>query len=229
MKNISIKNLETERLILKKPTIDEQFALWNILKEEAVNKYYFPTPDRILKKYNINKDNINDLKRARKIFMEQLNDWDRQRPFYENKISNIINGELSQKFTWSIFLKTGEPIGQITVQPQENYPSNPEIRDIGWFIDPKYQGNGYATEAAFAVLNFMFNSVEIERIETSAAISNQASWKLMEKLGFERVGEYQSTYFDEDDNILMSYCYVGSKENFINSYNNYKSKMIRRI
>lgn len=224
MKNISIKNLETERLILKKPTIDEQFALWNILKEEAVNKYYFPTPDRILKKYNINKDNINDLKRARKIFMEQLNDWDRQKPFYENKISNVVNGDLSHKFTWSIFLKTGEPIGQITVQPQENYPSNPEIRDIGWFIDPKYQGNGYATEAAFAVLNFMFNSVEIERIETSAAISNQASWKLMEKLGFERVGEYQSTYFDENDNILMSYCYVGNKEKFINSYNNYKKR-----
>lgn len=46
----------------------------------------------------------------------------------------------------------------------------------------------------------------------------------MEKLGFERVGEYQSTYFDEDDNILMSYCYVGNKENFNNSYNNYKKE-----
>ena len=70
----------------------------------------------------------------------------------------------------------------------------------------------------------MFNSVEIEKVETSAAIINQGSWKIMEKLGFERVGEYQSTYFDEDDNILMSYCYVGNKENFNNSYNNYKKE-----
>ena len=224
MKNIPIINLETGRLILKKPTIDEQFALWNILKEEKVNRYYFPTPDRIFIKNNLKKDNIYDLKKARKIFMEQLSDWNRQEPFYDNKILDILNEEPNQKYTWSIFLRTNEPIGQITVQPQEKYPNNPEVRNVGWFIDPKYQGNGYATEAAFAVLNFMFNSVEIEKVETSAAIINQGSWKIMEKLGFERVGEYQSTYFDEDDNILMSYCYVGNKENFNNSYNNYKKE-----
>ena len=224
MKNIPIINLETGRLILKKPTIDEQFALWNILKEEKVNRYYFPTPDRIFIKNNLKKDNIYDLKKARKIFMEQLSDWTRQKPFYDNKILDILNEEPNQKYTWSIFLRTNEPIGQITVQPQEKYPNNPEVRNVGWFIDPKYQGNGYATEAAFAVLNFMFNSVEIEKVETSAAIINQGSWKIMEKLGFERVGEYQSTYFDEDDNILMSYCYVGNKENFNNSYNNYKKE-----
>lgn len=224
MKNIPIINLETGRLILKKPTIDEQFALWNILKEEKVNRYYFPTPDRIFIKNNLKKDNIYDLKKARKIFMEQLSDWNRQKPFYDNKKLDILNEEPNQKYTWSIFLRTNEPIGQITVQPQEKYPNNPEVRNVGWFIDPKYQGNGYATEAAFAVLNFMFNSVEIEKVETSAAIINQGSWKIMEKLGFERVGEYQSTYFDEDDNILMSYCYVGNKENFNNSYNNYKKE-----
>lgn len=224
MKNIPIINLETGRLILKKPTIDEQFALWNILKEEKVNRYYFPTPDRIFIKNNLKKDNIYDLKKARKIFMEQLSDWNRQKPFYDNKILDILNEEPNQKYTWSIFLRTNEPIGQITVQPQEKYPNNPEVRNVGWFIDPKYQGNGYATEAAFAVLNFMFNLVEIEKVETSAAIINQGSWKIMEKLGFERVGEYQSTYFDEDDNILMSYCYVGNKENFNNSYNNYKKE-----
>ena len=224
MKNIPIINLETGRLILKKPTIDEQFALWNILKEEKVNRYYFPTPDRIFIKNNLKEDNIYDLKKARKIFMEQLSDWNRQKPFYDNKILDILNEEPNQKYTWSIFLRTNEPIGQITVQPQEKYPNNPEVRNVGWFIDPKYQGNGYATEAAFAVLNFMFNSVEIEKVETSATIINQGSWKIMEKLGFERVGEYQSTYFDEDDNILMSYCYVGNKENFNNSYNNYKKE-----
>lgn len=173
MKNIPIINLETGRLILKKPTIDEQFALWNILKEEKVNRYYFPTPDRIFIKNNLKKDNIYDLKKARKIFMEQLSDWNRQKPFYDNKILDILNEEPNQKYTWSIFLRTNEPIGQITVQPQEKYPNNPEVRNVGWFIDPKYQGNGYATEAAFAVLNFMFNSVEIEKVETSAAIINQ--------------------------------------------------------
>lgn len=102
--------------------------------------------------------------------MEQLNDWDRQQPFYEKKIESIVNGENSQKFTWSIFTKEGESIGQITVQPKDEYLNNPEIRDIGWFIDPSYQGKGYATEAATAILDFMFNEVEIDKILTSAAL-----------------------------------------------------------
>ena len=33
------------------------------------------------------------------------------------------------------------------------------IRDVGWYIDPKYQGMGYATEVATAMIDFMFNEV----------------------------------------------------------------------
>ena len=222
MKNIPIRDFETDNLIIKKPTMEEQYALWNILRDEMVNRYYFPTPDRIFIKYNLKKDNIKDLKEARKIFLEQLNDWERQKPFYEKKIKDIEDEENSQKFTWSIFLKTGIPIGQITVQPKEEYPDNPEIRDVGWFIDPKYQGHGYGTEAATEVLRFMFEEVEIEKIITSAAIINRGSWRIMEKLGFERVGEKKSTYFD-GDNILMSYHYVGDKEKFYNRENHPKA------
>lgn len=216
MKNISIKDFETERLLIKKPTLEEQFTLWNILRDENVNRYYFPTPDRIFEKNNLSKDNIDDLIQAREIFMEQLNDWERQKPFYEQKIEVINEEDNSQKYTWSIFLKTGEPIGQITVQPKGEYPNNPEIRDVGWFINPKYQGNGYVTEAALEVLKFMFEEVEIDRIITSAAIINQGSWRIMEKLGFEKTGEKQSTYFDDANNILLSYCFVCTKEMFVN-------------
>ncbi|MDD4831535.1 MAG: GNAT family N-acetyltransferase [Bacilli bacterium] len=155
------------------------------------------------------KDNIDDLKKARRIFLDQLNDWERQNPFYEKKIEAINNEDNDQKYTWSIFLKTGEVIGQITVQPKDEYPNNPEIRDVGWFIDPKYQGNGYGTEAAIEVLRFMFEEVEIEKIITSAAIINVGSWKIMESLGFERTGIKNSTYFDENDNIIECYCYIG--------------------
>jgi len=218
MKNISIRNFETERLLIKKSTMEEQFALWNILRDEAVNRYYFPTPDRIFVKNNLSQESVEDLKQARLIFMEQLNDWERQQPFYEKKIHAINEEENGQKFTWSIFLKTGEPIGQITVQPNGEYPDSPEMRDVGWFIAPKHQGKGYATEAAREVMRFMFEEVEIDQIITSAAIINTGSWKLMEKLGFKRIGEKQSTYLDDEGNILQSYCYACNKESFLNNY-----------
>ena len=31
MKNIPIRDFETDNLIIKKPTMEEQYALWNIL------------------------------------------------------------------------------------------------------------------------------------------------------------------------------------------------------
>lgn len=58
MKNISIRDFETSRLLIKKPTMNEQFTLWNILKDEQVNKYYFPTPDRIFVNGNLNNKTI---------------------------------------------------------------------------------------------------------------------------------------------------------------------------
>ncbi len=225
MKNINIRDFETDQLIIKRPTMDEQFALWSILKDEKVNRYYFPTPDRIFEKNNLTKANINDLKQARTIFMKQLNDWERQRPFYDKKIESINAGDDSQKYTWSIFLKNGEPIGQTIVQSKDEYPDKPEIRDVGWFINPKYQGNGYATEAALTVLEFMFEEVGIEQIITSAAIDNPGSWKIMERLGFERTGEKQSTYFDDEDNILKCYCYVCNRELFLNK----TSKNVKKL
>lgn len=107
LKNISVKNFETERLLIKKATMDEQFTLWNILRDEKVNRYYFPTPDRIFIRNGLRKDNIYDLREARKLFMEEFNDWNVQLPFYEKKIDLINSEDNSQKFTWSIFLKNG--------------------------------------------------------------------------------------------------------------------------
>ncbi len=224
MNNIKIREIETERLILKIPTMSEQKQLWNIVKTEEVNKYYFPTPDRIFNKYNLSKDRIDDLIEARKIFQEQLNDWERQQPFYEKKIVDINNGENSQMFTWSIFLKDGTIIGQMTVQPSEQYPNNPEIRDVGWFIDLNYHKKGYATEAAKAILDFMFNEVEIEKILTSAAIINSGSWRIMEKLGFTYFGNKPSTYLDENNNRVDCCCYSITKKEYIDFHNNVKTK-----
>ena len=217
MNRINSKKLYTERLELRIPTMEEQHRLWEILVNEDVNKYYFPTPDRIFDKNNLSKDNIEDLKLARKIFMEQLSDWEKQEPFYKKKIESIQNQEDSQKYTWSIFFRdTNIVIGQITCQPKDNEPEN--IRDVGWFIDPIYQGHGYTTEAAVAVLDLMFNEVEITDIQTSAAEINPGSWRIMEKLGFEYIGTKKSTYY-KDDKILVSKKYHGNKELFLNRNN----------
>lgn len=183
-------DIKTKRLNLKRPTMDEQYALFNILRKEEVNKYYIVTPKRF---------------KNREEFLISLNDWNKQKKFYQKKIDNLNTD--NYKYTWSIFLKDNTVIGQITVQPNNNYPNNTKIRDIGWFIDPKHQRKGYMFEAASAVLDYMFKEEKIDGIETGAAAINIPSWKLMEKLGFKRVGEIDSPYLDESGNHLLGYKY----------------------
>ena len=198
MKDIKTRDIKTERLDLRIPTMKEQKRLWEILCNDDVNNLYFPTPDRIFNKNELDKSNIEDAKKAREIFLSQLKDWERQEPFYEKKIVSIGNQDNSNKFTWSIFIKdTDTVIGQITCQPKSDEIES--IRDVGWYIDPAYQGKGYATEAAKAMIDYMFTEVEIDEIRTSAATINPASWKIMERLGFTYNGDYRSTYFIDNE------------------------------
>ena len=86
MNKINSENLYTDRLELRIPIMEEQHRLWEILIDEDINQYCFSTLDRIFVKNNLSKDTIEDLKQARKIFMEQLSDWARHKLFYVKKI-----------------------------------------------------------------------------------------------------------------------------------------------
>lgn len=72
MNKINSKNLYTDRLELRIPTMEEQHRLWEILINEDINQYYFPTPDRIFDKNNLSKDNIEDLKKSKANFYRTI-------------------------------------------------------------------------------------------------------------------------------------------------------------
>lgn len=199
MKNLGSKTLETDRLILKAQTMEEQKYLWDILINANVNKYYLTVPTK---------------------FREKLKNWEKQEQFYleDMKHSNDLD-----VYRWSIFLKENkECIGRCTCHEASlEYEdiSDSSIRSVSWYLDPKYQGNGYATEAAKAMIKYMFEEVEVSEIKTNAAIENPASWKIIEKLGFEKCNTnkiVQYTYLDEP---TENYQYFLTKEMYFNKDN----------
>lgn len=108
-------------------------------------------------------------------------------------------------FVWSIVLKeNNECIGQVSIQSKDNV-GDESVRDIGYFINPKYQRCGYMYEAISKVLEYMFYEVGITKIDTGAAVDSIASWKLMEKLGFGR---------KNGDNVIYYYTFGGDKEGY---------------
>ena len=188
MKNLGSEFLATKRLDLKSQTMKEQKRLWEILMLPDINRFYLDVPAP--------RDN--------------LMNWDIQKEFYKKTKEHANDLDV---YKWSIFLKgTDICIGQIDSHKLQTDISDPSIRGIGWYIDPQYQQKGYGTEAAEAVIEYLFEKVEINSILTKAAVSNIASWKIMEHLGCQRLPETCWTNYTFMDEPVECYQYILTKE-----------------
>jgi len=58
--------------------------------------------------------------------------------------------------------------------------------EIGWCLDPAYQGKGYAAEAVAELIRACFEDLGIRRVVANSFADNTASWRLMERLGMRR-------------------------------------------
>ncbi len=77
--------------------------------------------------------------------------------------------------------------------------------EIGYTLAHEHWGNGYATEALRGAVNYGFSQLKLNRIEATAQPDNQASWHVLQKVGFQREGylkqfilsreKYRDVYF----------------------------------
>ena len=58
--------------------------------------------------------------------------------------------------------------------------------DLGWVVDPGLGGRGYATEAVREVLRVCFEDLGLRRVSAACFAANEASWRLMERVGMRR-------------------------------------------
>jgi aminoglycoside 6'-N-acetyltransferase len=61
---------------------------------------------------------------------------------------------------------------------------------VGFSIASAYQKKGYATEALTALLDYLFEDVDMHRVVADCDTENVGSWKTMEKLGFRREAHF---------------------------------------
>jgi len=74
------------------------------------------------------------------------------------------------------------PIGACGVEPREGGP------EIGYWLGVSYWGQGYATEAARALIDHAFGELQHETLQAGARVSNPASRRVLEKCGFQWTG-----------------------------------------
>jgi RimJ/RimL family protein N-acetyltransferase len=95
---------------------------------------------------------------------------------------------------WAVELANdGEPgpvVGAVALLP---LPPAGEDAEIAWQTGPKYQGQGYATEAAGTLIRWAF-SAGLPEVFAVSRPSNRAGARVAERLGMEWVGQTAKYY-----------------------------------
>lgn len=80
--------------------------------------------------------------------------------------------------------------------------TNPGINNeynIGYIFNPVYQGKGYCTEAAKALIDYGFEVLQANRIRAACNPENVPSWRVMEKAGLRKEGYFEKRFYIRDD------------------------------
>lgn len=87
----------------------------------------------------------------------------------------------------------GTVVGDLMISIQDPWAQH-EVADqakgveaeLGWVLSPDHSGRGYATEAVLAAMSICFDRLGLRRVVANCFADNEASWRLMERIGMRR-------------------------------------------
>ena len=95
----------------------------------------------------------------------------------------------------AVTLHTDLPIGTAVLKRLPDADRVPtEAVEVGWHLHPDHWGQGYATEAATALVEHGFTTLGLDAIHAVAWAGNAPSFAVMERLGMTRRGTTDRWY-----------------------------------
>jgi ribosomal-protein-alanine N-acetyltransferase len=162
--------LESERLVIRRITMDDDQAIHSYGKDERV---------------------------AQGASFPQHKSIEDARTFIRSVLEHYEKNEPS---SYAIILrKENTLIGGIGLPIYDQINNKAEI---GYALAPWHWNNGYTTEAARMLVDYLFKNTEIERVEAQCKAYNTASARVMEKVGMTYEGTlrrhklYNGIYYD---------------------------------
>jgi RimJ/RimL family protein N-acetyltransferase len=70
-----------------------------------------------------------------------------------------------------------------------------------YWVLPEHQGNGYVTEATELALDYAFEERRLAKVFAHVLVSNEGSWHVLEKLGFQREGRQRKESFVDGERV----------------------------
>lgn len=101
--------------------------------------------------------------------------------FLKLEEENALSGD---RYNWGVVERSsGRLMGTVGISRLES-----ESGELGYILNREFWGKGYATEAAGRVMEFAFRTLGLKRLHAFAQLGNDASLRVLEKLGMRRLG-----------------------------------------
>ena len=139
--------LETERLLLRKPTLADVKAIARLANDRRIAENTRRLPH----------------------------------PYSQDHAIEFVRGTAADD-RGAVFLieNNFSPVGMVGVDWRE-----PDAPELGYWLGVEHWGQGFATEAARAVIDFTFEEFEVEHLMSGARVANPSSRNILEKCGFQ--------------------------------------------
>jgi len=127
-------------------------------------------------------------------------------PFTSEQAKAFVEENMGEKArAFAVLLKSDDMlVGHMVFHPW----FAPQTYEIGWTFNRAYHGQGYATEAAMALLQYGFEALHLHRIIATCQPENVASWRVMEKLGMRREAHFRKCIRRPDNRWWDEYFYA---------------------
>lgn len=148
--------VRTARLQLRRATADDAGAMWEYWQLETVNHW---------------------LTRAPATFEEHRLAF--ERPTF---LAKMLVVELEGVVIGDLMVSVEDAWAQAEVAERARGVQ----AELGWVLDPEHTGQGYATEAVRELIRICFTDLALRRVTAGCFAGNEASWRLMERVGMRR-------------------------------------------
>lgn len=148
--------VRTDRLVLRPATADDADATWRYRRLPAVAEWLGTLPA--------------DLDAYRATFRGP------------GRLADTVIVETGGEVVGDLMLRIDDSWAQSEVAHRAHRTQ----AELGWTLDPRCTGRGYATEAARELVRICFAELAVHRVVATCFLANEASWRLMERIGMRR-------------------------------------------
>lgn len=172
--------IETDRLLLRELRISDAAAFFAMDNNPNVHRYLWNKPTQKID------ETLEIIEFVRKQYID-------------NGIGRfvMISKETNEFMGWAGLKFNTEMVNNKT-----------NFYDIGYRLDEKFWGKGYASEASFAWLHYAFDTLKIKTLEAAAHADNLASNIILQKIGMQMTEQYQEegvswNWYRLENNIVI--------------------------